>query len=177
MIDELVDRYMGCLKELRQLDMEGITKALGEAKHVYTAGNGGSSAIASHFAADLRKIAVKATSLSDNTALITALANDFGYDTVFWKQLGEIAKEDVLVVISASGNSFNVVRATLSAKARGATTIAFTGSGGGKLKELADYSINLSSHDYGEVEGIHSCLCHIIPCLIQKEIDLWKISA
>jgi len=177
MIDELVDRYMDCLMELSQLNLQGITKALEKANHVYTAGNGGSSATASHFAADLRGAGVHATSLSDNTALITALANDFGYATVFTKQLSKIAKEDVLVVISASGNSPNVVRATRLAKLKGVTTIAFTGSGGGKLKELADYSIVLSSHDYGEVEGIHSCLCHIIPCLIKKEIDLWKISA
>ena len=177
MIDELVDRYVVCLKELRQLDLQGIIKALAKAKHVYTAGNGGSSATASHFAADLRRASVQATCLSDNISLITALANDFGYDTVFAEQLSKIAKGDVLVVISASGNSSNVVRATRLAKARGATTIAFTGFGGGKLKALADYSIILPSHDYGEVEGIHSCLCHIIPCLIKKEVDLWKISA
>ena len=116
-------------------------------------GNGGSAATASHFTQDLGDVGRKANvegfktrSLTDNTSLITALGNDFGYDKIFSIQMEEIFnKGDVLVVISASGNSLNVVNAVELAKDLQGTTVGFVGFDGGKLSAMCDYVIHVKS--------------------------------
>ncbi len=146
---------------------------------VYVAGNGGSAATASHWANDLGK-ATKAAGraymrvmcLSDNVSWLTALANDEGYERVFSGQLENFASPgDVLVVISASGNSTNLVNAVDLARDRGADTVALVGFDGGVLRELADEYLWLPTEvgEYGIVESGHSVLCDILTTALMTD--------
>ncbi len=139
---------------------------------IFFAGNGGSAATASHFSQDLSEVgrkvderSFKTISLTDNVAFITAAGNDYGYDKVFLIQLLELFKKgDVLVAISASGNSPNVIEAVKYANKKGGTTIGLVGFDGGKLSELCDHVIHVVSNkgEYGPVEDIHMILNHMI---------------
>jgi len=181
-IQNYIDSVSECFKELPQQNIEDIANIIFDAykrgKQIFIMGNGGSATTASHFTRDLRigaavrgKSHVQATSLTDNVALITALANDIDYSSVFKEQLvGQLQEGDVVISISASGNSPNVLKAIEFAQSKGATTIALTGFGGGKLKELAHNYIVLSSKDYGVVEDIHLSLAHIISYLVRERI-------
>jgi len=143
---------------------------------IYVAGNGGSAATASHLVNDLGK-ATKATgrrpmrvvSLSDNISWITALGNDEGFERIFSGQLENYAEPgDVLIMISAGGNSPNLVRAVELARARGMTTVALLGFDGGVLKEAVDVPMWIRSANgaYGAVESVHLILCHaLVTCL------------
>jgi len=126
-----------------------LAQARTEGRRIFVFGNGGSAAMASHFACDLGKGTVregkarfKVLSLNDNVALLTAYANDFGYETVFAEPLASLAEAgDVAIAISSSGNSPNVLRAMDAARERGLTTIGITGFEGGRLKEKADVCV------------------------------------
>lgn len=141
-------------------------------KTIYTCGNGGSASTAGHLATDLMfgarlepEQAFKVISLNENISIITALANDFGYDQVYEKQLELYGVEgDVLLVISASGNSTNLMQAVTKAKKLGMYTSAFLGFDGGSLQDLVDVSLVLNSNtdDYGPVEDFHLMCNHII---------------
>ena len=147
---------------------------------IYVAGNGGSAATASHWVNDLGKatkcsgeLPMRVMSLSDNISWLTALANDEGYDRVFSGQLENFARSgDVLVVISASGNSPNLVDAVEFARQRELLTIGFLGFDGGVLKNKVDDYLWLPTEKgaYGLVESGHSLLCHILTtCLMQPQ--------
>ena len=139
---------------------------------VYIMGNGGSAATASHMANDLsvglklREIRnFNVQSLSDNTPVCTAISNDIGYENVFYAQLkNRINQDDVLIAISCSGNSENIVKAANYAKKVGSTIIGLTGFDGGLLKEISNinYHIETSKGEYGIVEDAHMILDHII---------------
>jgi len=139
---------------------------------IFFIGNGGSAATASHFAQDLAEVGRKAKvksfrtlSLTDNVPYITAVGNDYGYDKVFSIQLTELFNPgDVLVAISASGNSPNVLDAVKYAKEKDGPTIGLVGFDGGKLAGLCDYVIHAvsSKGEYGPVEDIHMILDHMI---------------
>ncbi|MGE4511076.1 MAG: SIS domain-containing protein [Sulfurimonadaceae bacterium] len=139
---------------------------------VYIIGNGGSAATASHMANDLsvglklREIRnFNVESLSDNSSVCTAIANDIGYENIFYAQLkNKITKDDLLIAISCSGNSPNIVKAAEYAKVEGATVVGMTGFEGGKLKELADIKFHVATQkgEYGIVEDVHMILDHII---------------
>jgi D-sedoheptulose 7-phosphate isomerase len=139
---------------------------------IYIAGNGGSAATASHWVNDLGKatkcsgaLPMRVMSLSDNISWLTALANDEGYDRVFSGQLENFAASgDVLVVISASGNSPNLIKAVELARSRGVITLAFLGFDGGVLKNKVDDYLLLPTEKgaYGLVESGHSLLCHVL---------------
>lgn len=132
---------------------------------VYLIGNGGSSAIASHFANDLNKIAhIPAICLSDNVPTFSAYANDVGYAHVFSEQLKLfIRPPDLLIVISSSGNSPNIINAAKIAK----RTVAFVGFRGGKLGKV-DSKIHVRSDDYGIVESVHDTITHYITRQLSK---------
>ncbi len=171
-----------CLEELFQQDIDKIADIIFDAykkgKQIFIMGNGGSASTASHFARDLAigaavkgKPRLRAISLTDNVATLTALANDIDYSSIFEQQLvGQVEEGDVAIGISASGNSPNVLKAIEFARKNGALTIGFIGFGGGKLKELAHKCIVLSSKDYGQVEDAHLCLAHIISYLVKEKI-------
>lgn len=137
---------------------------------VFTCGNGGSAATASHFASDLSKSTlttgkkpVKAMSLCDNVSLVTAWANDVAFDQVFAQRLVAWVKPgDVLVAISGSGNSRNVLNAVEVAAAAGSTTIGLTGSGDGKLRKMVDLELQVPSNNMQRIEDVHLILCHLI---------------
>lgn len=139
---------------------------------VYIIGNGGSAATASHMANDLsvglklREIRnFNVESLSDNSSVCTAIANDVGYENIFYAQLkNKITKDDLLIAISCSGNSANIVKAVEYAKVEGATIVGMTGFEGGRLKELADIKFHVATEkgEYGVVEDVHMILDHII---------------
>lgn len=170
---------------LRQLDVEAVLRIasrLARARDVgatvYVAGNGGSAAIASHWVNDLCKATKRAGyppmrvhGLTDNISWLTALANDEGYDRVFSGQLENFARPgDVLVVISSSGNSANLVRAVELAQSLALTTIAFLGFDGGTLRQRVDDYLLVSTEKgaYGLVEPAHSMICHILTlCLAE----------
>lgn len=169
--------YVGALA--RQLDPKTIgafiallEDARARGATVFFIGNGGSAATASHFAND---IAIgtrtgdvrpfRAQALTDNVAVMTALANDKGYDSIFVDQLKVHMRDgDALAAISASGNSPNVIAAVDYAKSRGAKVVGLTGFDGGKLRGLADISIHVSTQkgEYGPVEDLHMIVDHLV---------------
>lgn len=167
------------LELLETLDVDAVATvahALFEAWQrralVLIAGNGGSASTASHMANDLVKATrlvggppFRATSITDNVSLLTAYANDEGYDTVFAAQLEALFdSSDVLLVISASGNSPNLVVAARRAQELGGTVLALTGFEGGILAEIADHAVHIPTEagEYGPVEDMHLILNHMI---------------
>lgn len=138
---------------------------------IFFLGNGGSAATASHFALDLAvgckswDKPFRAVALTDNSALVTALANDFGYDTVFVRQLQtQLHAGDVVVAISASGNSPNVLAAVEYANDQGAVTVGLTGFDGGELADAAQHIVHVATNrgEYGPVEDVHLILDHLV---------------
>jgi len=165
------------LEELLELMRDKITNG----KQIIVFGNGGSASTASHFVCDLAKgiftgggPRIKALSLNDCIPLMTAWANDEGYDRVFVEPLANYLEEgDLVIGISASGNSPNVLRAIEYANSRGAVTVGLGGKGGGKLAELAQLSIVVKSDSYEEVEDIHMIIAHMVKvALISLSEDL-----
>lgn len=183
LVKEYIEGLKNCIDELSAPAIEEIAgivfSAFKQGRRIFVMGNGGSATTAMHFARDLQigtgsagRPRLRVTCLSDNVASITSVANDIGYDCIFEEQLiGQLDAGDVVIGISASGNSPNVLRAMEYACRNGALTIGFIGFGGGKLKGLCKKSIILSSKDYGQVEDIHMVLSHIIPCWIINEIE------
>jgi len=152
-----------------------IVKSLRGGGKVLFCGNGGSAADAQHLAAEFtgrylkERRALPALALHTNTSSVTAIGNDYGFDLVFARQLEALGKEgDILVGISTSGNSRNVIRAVEVAKAKSIYTIALTGSGG-KMKDLADCSICIPSDETPRIQECHILTGHII-CEIAEEM-------
>ncbi len=184
--------YLAYLSELTaKLDADVVARiiaAIEEAgrkgRAIYFIGNGGSAATASHFANDIGfgtrapgHAPLKAISLVDNVAVLTALANDEGYEHVFTRQLEAVLQPgDLLVALSVSGNSRNVLNAVEYAKAKGALTVGLTGFDGGRLKELADVSLHVATAkgEYGPVEDVFMILDHLVgSCLkLRRSGDL-----
>ena len=138
---------------------------------IWIAGNGGSAATASHFATDLSRCKnssdkpIKGISLCDNSGLITAIGNDFGYEYIYSRQLSKLATiGDLLIVLTASGNSKNILEVLRWAKNNQVKTIALTGFDGGEANKMADISIHIPTEigEYGVVEDAHSIICHFL---------------
>ena len=156
---------------------EVITKAFQNGNAVYFAGNGGSAADAQHLAAEFSgrfykdRKALPSDALHCNTSYLTAVANDYSYDVIYARLLEGLAKTgDVLVGISTSGNSANIVKAFEMAKTIGVTTIGFTGQKGGSMKELGDYLINVPSNTTPRIQESHILVGHIICELVEINI-------
>ena len=168
-----------CERVVRHLHAARTQKAT-----IYIAGNGGSASTASHWVNDLGKatkvsghLPMRVMSLSDNVSWLTALANDEGYERVFSGQLENFARPgDILVVISASGNSPNLVRAVELAKTREVFSIGFLGFDGGMLKNIVDDYLWLPSEKgaYGLVESAHGVLCHLLTMCLTSEMAVEK---
>lgn len=150
--------------------LQGLADLYDRGGRLFVIGNGGSAATASHFACDLGKNAVppgrprfKVIALTDSTPAITAYGNDNGYASVFAEQLTNLMQEgDVLLAISASGNSPNILEAVSLAKRSGMTVIGFAGFDGGKLAALSDLELTIPGTTYEQIEDIHMILTHMI---------------
>jgi len=153
-----------------------VVNAIKNGNKVIFCGNGGSAADSQHLAAELigkfyfSRRSLPAVSLTVNTSIITAIGNDFGFEKVFARQLEGIGKAgDVLIGLSTSGNSENVMEAFRLAKELGISTLAFTGESGGILRDLADILINVPSSDTPRIQEAHIMVGHIICELVEKE--------
>lgn len=176
--------YLG--KVLQSIDCQQIThfiRTLLDARErmvtLFFIGNGGSATTASHFANDLGlgtrclDKPFRAISLTDNQALITAIGNDFGYEEIFVQQLRLLGKPgDVLIGISASGNSQNILNAFAHAKANGIKTVALTAFDGGKMRAVADESIHVPTEakEYGPAEDAHMILDHLVTAYLMRAV-------
>ena len=143
---------------------------------IYIVGNGGSASTASHMAADLSRAALETDGLplncrclSDSMAIVSAWGNDVGFDSVFERQLTQLVEPgDVLVAISASGNSPNILAAVELARERGAYVLGFSGFGGGLLAKMADVAVVVESSEYGPVEDLHLLLNHLLAAVMRR---------
>ena len=166
-------------KDLQTILGECVTAiviAFKNGNKVLFCGNGGSAADAQHLAAEFSgrfytdREALPAEALHVNTSYITAVANDYSYDVVYSRMIQGIGKKgDVLVGLSTSGNSSNIVKAFETAKEKGMITIGFTGTTGGKMKMLSDFLINVPSTDTPRIQESHILLGHIICQLVEEQ--------
>ncbi len=160
--------------------IEVLVKASRSKSTVFFIGNGGSAATASHFANDLAigirsdHHSIRALSLTDNVPILTAVGNDYGYNEIFLRQLMVLAKPgDVLVGISASGNSPNLINAFEYAKNNKLTTVAITAFSGGTLRKIANHGIHIPTEhgEYGPAEDLHMILDHLIGAYLNKYLN------
>ena len=154
-----------------------MVKALKDGKKILWCGNGGSAADSQHLAAEFSgrfyydRPPLRSEALHVNTSYLTAVANDYSYDVIYSRMVKAMGdKGDVLVGISTSGNSKNIVLAFEQAKENGMITIGFTGNGGGKMKEKADYILDIPSKDTPRVQECHIMVGHILCELVEAEI-------
>jgi D-sedoheptulose 7-phosphate isomerase len=184
--------YFACLSQtVRRLPFETIDRvcdllldAYENGRMIYLFGNGGSAALASHFACDLGKGTIdgskkrfRVLALTDNVPLITAWANDSRYEDIFAEQLANfVRKDDVAFAISGSGNSQNVLNALELAREAGATTIGLVGYSGGRMKELCDVSMIVPSHNMQIIEDLHLCVAHALFSGVRRRLSANDLS-
>ena len=157
-------------REAFQRGIDVVSAAFDDGRQIITCGNGGSAHTASHMITDWNKMVTDATgrtfrglSLCDNIGLVTAFANDVAYDEIFSRQLKSVLEQgDIVVAISGSGNSANVMKAVEYANAAGADTLALVGYDGGTLKRIAKYCVWVPSFDMQLCEDVHLMFCHMV---------------
>ena len=159
-----------------QLMAERCKEALKAGNKVLFCGNGGSAADAQHWAAEIvgrfqkERAGMAGLALTTDTSILTAVGNDYGYDRVFSRQVEGLGREgDLLVGISTSGNSKNVVEAILMAKNMGIRTLGFTAKGGGKMAELCDILLAVPTENTARAQEIHEIMGHILCELVEWE--------
>ncbi len=154
-----------------------IIEAYRRKNKVILFGNGGSAADAQHVAGELvnrlhlEREALPAIALTTDSSVLTSIANDYDYSRIFARQVEALAKEgDVVIGISTSGSSSNVIEAVKTAKEKGAKTVGFTGNKGGRLAELVDFVISVPCDETPRVQESHITIFHIICCLVEREL-------
>lgn len=157
--------------------VQAVVTALRADKKILFCGNGGSAADAQHIAAELSgrfyhdRDPLFAEALHVNTSYLTAVANDYGYEQVYSRLVKAKGRPgDVLVGISTSGNSGNIIEALKVAKAQGMVTVSMTGATGGKMRDLSDHLLNVPSTDTPRIQEVHILLGHIICELVEREL-------
>jgi D-sedoheptulose 7-phosphate isomerase len=157
---------------------EAISECYMNGKKVILFGNGGSAADAQHIACELvgkfkrERRALEAIALTTNTSILTAIANDYDFSRIFERQIEALAqKGDVVIGISTSGKSENVIRGVEKAREIGAKTIGLTGKDGGKLKDVAELSIRVPSDNTPRIQEAHITIGHIICYLVEKNVQ------
>jgi phosphoheptose isomerase len=157
--------------------LNAIVSGVERGARIWILGNGGSAAISDHFATDLAKVnidtglAILPMSFCANGPVLTALSNDYGYADAFAHQVRAYAKPgDLVIAVSSSGNSENIIRAIQQAKLSGATAVGLSGFDGGRLAKEADISIHVRTNigDYGTTEDAHSVICHAISLQLRQ---------
>ena len=184
-INDIKDYIALEIEILKKLDVEQINAALNllnetrqKKGRIYICGNGGSAATASHFQNDFNKgvsehidVPFRFHCLNDNMATIMAIANDIGYEEVFRFQLrNNLEKNDILIAISGSGNSPNIINAAQYAKETGCKIIGLTGYSGGKLKEISDISLHAPVNSMQVTEDIHMIFDHMMMSIFYKHL-------
>ncbi len=161
-IETVADAWINCLKN---------------GDKIMFCGNGGSAADSQHLAAELvgrykmERKSFNAVALTTDTSILTAIGNDYGYDEIFARQVEGIGKHgDIIIGLSTSGNSQNIIKAFHKAKEIGITTIAFTGQNGGKMKELSDYIINVPAQITNRIQEMHIAIGHLLCEITEKEL-------
>lgn len=162
------------LKILKRIASE-LESAFKNQNTIFTCGNGGSTAISEHFVCDYIKMTSTGTniqpifqSLSSNVPILTAIANDIGYEDTFSFQLERFGRDkDVLLCVSSSGNSPNIIKAIEMAKQKNIKSISYVGFDGGEAKKISDYCIHIPSNNYGVIEDLHHSLMHMLAQFIR----------
>jgi D-sedoheptulose 7-phosphate isomerase len=182
-LGQYLEDFSALLKKVDQKEVDALVDLLTEAykndRFIFIIGNGGSGANASHLCEDLGKGTLhnfetqkrlKVMSLTDNTPYILAYGNDLGYDRVFVEQLKNFAQPGaILLSISGSGNSANVLKAVEWANANGLKTVGITGYDGGKLRKMCHAGVHVPSHNMGAVESVHLVIFHyLLDCLYER---------
>jgi phosphoheptose isomerase len=185
--EDYFDEFLEAKDSINLKDLNNIYKVLYKTyssnKKIFVCGNGGSAAIANHFECDHKKILFENTkikpriiSLCSNNSLISAIANDINYNSIFKKQLSYLAKRgDLLIAISSSGKSPNILDAIDYAKKNKMISISFTGFSGGPSKDKSDYNIHINSYNYGIVESLHHSIMNILAQYIRQKNSTAKI--
>lgn len=182
-IKEIIDSSIEVKKRLIEKELANLEKAVSlitdcvsKGGKIFLFGNGGSAADSQHIAAEfigrfrVERRALPAIALTTNTSTLTALANDYGYDSSFRRQIEALgSKGDTAIAISTSGNAGNVIEAVKEAKQKGIKTIALTGKGGGALAKLCDIAIIVESNDTARIQEAHILIGHIIAGLVEED--------
>ena len=180
-IQASIDTKLAILQDENMIDaiyasVEKITTAFKNGNKILFCGNGGSAADAQHLAAEFSgrfykdRDALPAEALHVNTSYMTAVANDYSFDVVYSRMINGIGKKgDVLVGLSTSGNSVNILKAIETARQKGMGTIGFTGASGGKMKEECDILLNVPSTDTPRIQESHILVGHIICQLVEEK--------
>ena len=185
-VTEYISGLKCVLDDLPVESIEQVVSRLHDAyvrdRQVFVAGNGGSAATASHMACDLSKTVLgsppaasvrrfRVQALTDNVSLMTAWGNDVHYDCIFAEQIRGLARRgDVLLVISGSGNSANIIQAVRTARDLGLSTIGLLGFDGGRVRGMLDHSVTVESEDYGFIEDAHMVLVHLVTAYLKKRL-------
>ena len=179
-IERYLNEVLEMIRGLPRKDIRRVVEAVREAREqnrqLFLLGNGGSAATASHMACDLAKTSlmpgvrrIRAIALTDNVPLITAWGNDASYENVFAEQLANLVQPgDLVIALSGSGNSPNVLRAVKVAKDVGARTVGLTGHPGGKLKGMVDISVVVPSRRIEQAEDAHLILDHLVSVALRE---------
>ena len=183
-IEKYIREEIDVLQRVNAEDIDTVISVLENTRlsgnRVFICGNGGSAATASHFTCDFnkgvsyeQKIKYNFECLNDNVPMMMAIANDISYEDIFSEPLkNKMRKEDVLLAISGSGNSKNVVKAVEYAKSIGATTVGFVGYSGGKVKSLVDYCIHIDVDNMQIVEDMHMMLDHVMMYVLSNQYSV-----
>lgn len=184
MIKQLLNNHLEIIEKLNedaqinQINKLGtlIKSALKNNNTIFFMGNGGSAADSQHLAAEFvgrfkkERGALPALALTTDTSIITAIGNDYGFDEIYKRQVQALVKEnDIVVGISTSGNSKNIILALIEAKERGAFTVGFIGKDGGEMLEFADLSIVVPSNDTARIQEAHILIGHILCEIAEME--------
>ena len=181
-INDYFDNQLSCIGDLKKLSetikiiFQKLISARDNGNSIFIMGNGGSASTATHFTSDLLKTVITKNekrfmvhSLSDNTPVVLAWANDVEYNNIFLGQLENFLKKDNIVIgISGSGNSENIIRAIEFANSQNAITITLTGKDGGKLAKLSQINLTVPSDDMLTIETMHLMICHLITTMIRS---------
>uniref|UniRef100_A0A6M3JCY8 D-sedoheptulose-7-phosphate isomerase n=1 Tax=viral metagenome TaxID=1070528 RepID=A0A6M3JCY8_9ZZZZ len=180
---EKIDNHMRCFSDfyLNDQTVEKLTNiilpiadCIETGGKIFICGNGGSASDAQHFAAELvgrfekERRAINAIALTTNTSILTAIGNDYGFEDIFSRQVEAIGKEkDILIGISTSGKSKNIIKAFKVAKEKEILTISLTGNNGGNLKKVSDLNLNVKNKNTATIQEIHIIIIHTIAGIIE----------
>ena len=169
--DYMKDEYNLAIDGDMEAAKSGIKYCIQKGIRIFGIGNGGSAYNVAHFVQDLNKVlGANATSLSDNYGLVMAIANDISYSEVFRYQLSNVKEPHILIAVSGSGNSDNILQAVSNARSMKVPVLSFTGFDGGELAKISNLNINVASNNMYAIESIHSLLFHFIIDSLSREL-------